>query len=77
MQVFGIVNELLAKNSETRDRSLSVRTYQVTPLSQKSGLIQWCNNTQVSKGDDHRERKMRDRKNIAKKHKNRCFCVAS
>ncbi|XP_069987249.1 serine-protein kinase ATM isoform X2 [Penaeus vannamei] len=46
-QVFGIVNELLAKNSETRDRSLSVRTYQVTPLSQKSGLIQWCNNTQA------------------------------
>ncbi|XP_042205205.1 serine-protein kinase ATM-like [Homarus americanus] len=46
-QVFGIVNELLAKNSETRERALSMRTYQVVPLSQKSGLIQWCDNTQV------------------------------
>ncbi|KAG7155740.1 serine-protein kinase ATM-like [Homarus americanus] len=45
-QVFGIVNELLAKNSETRERALSMRTYQVVPLSQKSGLIQWCDNTQ-------------------------------
>lgn len=68
MQVFGIVNELLAKNSETRDRSLSVRTYQVTPLSQKSGLIQWCNNTQVSK-EDQRERVKKEReKAYQRKH---------
>ncbi|XP_071544823.1 serine-protein kinase ATM [Panulirus ornatus] len=46
-QVFGIVNELLTKSSETRERALSMRTYQVVPLSQKSGLIQWCNNTQA------------------------------
>lgn len=46
-QVFGIVNELLCKNPDTRERALSVRTYKVLPLSQKSGLIQWCNNTQA------------------------------
>ncbi|XP_069939528.1 serine-protein kinase ATM isoform X3 [Cherax quadricarinatus] len=46
-QVFKIVNELLSKNGETRERGLSMRTYQVVPLSQRSGLIQWCNNTQA------------------------------
>ncbi|KAK7066611.1 hypothetical protein SK128_024144 [Halocaridina rubra] len=45
-QVFGIVNTLLAKNPNTRDKALSMRTYQVIPLSQRSGLIQWCENTQ-------------------------------
>nr|XP_045624832.1 serine-protein kinase ATM-like isoform X1 [Procambarus clarkii]XP_045624833.1 serine-protein kinase ATM-like isoform X1 [Procambarus clarkii] len=46
-QVFRIVNQLLNKNRETRERALSMRTYQAVPLSQKSGLIQWCNNTQA------------------------------
>ncbi|XP_068241654.1 serine-protein kinase ATM isoform X2 [Palaemon carinicauda] len=46
-QVFGIVNELLSKNPGTSERALSMRTYRVVPLSQKSGLIQWCNNTQA------------------------------
>lgn len=45
-QVFGIVNKLLLQNRETRERSLSIRTYQAVPLSQRSGLIQWVDNTQ-------------------------------
>ncbi|CAL4109019.1 unnamed protein product, partial [Meganyctiphanes norvegica] len=45
-QVFGIANKLLLQNRETREKSLSIRTYQVVPLSQRSGLIQWCDNTQ-------------------------------
>ncbi|XP_076043978.1 serine-protein kinase ATM-like [Oratosquilla oratoria] len=46
-QVFGIVNKLLKKESESKSRRLSVRTYMVVPLSQRSGLIQWCENTQT------------------------------
>ncbi|XP_041351980.1 serine-protein kinase ATM-like isoform X2 [Gigantopelta aegis] len=45
-QVFGMLNNLLKKNPETRKRSLRVRTYKVIPLSQRSGLLEWCEGTQ-------------------------------
>ncbi|XP_022251192.1 serine-protein kinase ATM-like [Limulus polyphemus] len=45
-QVFRLVNCLLWKNSETRGRKLSVRTYKVVPLSRRSGVLQWCERTQ-------------------------------
>ncbi|XP_071956069.1 serine-protein kinase ATM-like [Antedon mediterranea] len=44
-QVFGLVNSLLLKNPETRKRKLHVRTYKVIPLSQRSGLLEWCAGT--------------------------------
>ncbi|XP_063405374.1 serine-protein kinase ATM-like [Mytilus trossulus] len=44
-QVFGMVNNLLQKNSETRKRQLHVRQYKVVPLSQMSGLLEWCEGT--------------------------------
>uniref|UniRef100_A0A182M4G9 Serine/threonine-protein kinase ATM n=1 Tax=Anopheles culicifacies TaxID=139723 RepID=A0A182M4G9_9DIPT len=44
-QVFGILNILLRHDKETAHRKLSVRTYKVVPLSQQSGILEWCNNT--------------------------------
>ncbi|GFR95642.1 ATM serine/threonine kinase, partial [Elysia marginata] len=44
-QVFSLVNQLLAADQETRLRQLSIRTYKVVPLSQNSGLLQWCDGT--------------------------------
>uniref|UniRef100_A0A2C9KDN9 PI3K/PI4K catalytic domain-containing protein n=1 Tax=Biomphalaria glabrata TaxID=6526 RepID=A0A2C9KDN9_BIOGL len=45
-QVFSLVNQLLASAPETQERKLNVRTYKVVPLSQKCGLLQWCEGTQ-------------------------------
>ncbi|ESO89357.1 hypothetical protein LOTGIDRAFT_229208 [Lottia gigantea] len=45
-QVFGMVNNLLRKDSETRKRNLHIRQYKVIPLSQRSGLLEWCEGTQ-------------------------------
>ncbi|XP_059474247.1 serine-protein kinase ATM [Neocloeon triangulifer] len=44
-QVFTIMNEMFMRNKNTSSRKLSVRTYNVCPLSQRSGLIEWCKNT--------------------------------
>lgn len=41
-QVFGLMNRLL---SESGDRRLSVRRYKVVPLSERSGVLEWCDNT--------------------------------
>ncbi|CAN0220698.1 unnamed protein product [Lampetra fluviatilis] len=41
-QVFHMCNELLAGSAETRTRKLSIRTYKVVPLSQRSGVLEWC-----------------------------------
>lgn len=44
-QVFMILNTLLSRNKEANRRKLSVRCYKVVPLSQRSGIIEWCENT--------------------------------
>ncbi|KAH8916272.1 hypothetical protein BT69DRAFT_1340381 [Atractiella rhizophila] len=45
MQLFGLVNTLLVKDSEAFKRHLSVQNYPVIPLSPNSGLIGWVDNT--------------------------------
>lgn len=45
-QVFSVMNSLLARNEETARHKLLMRTYRVVPLSQLSGIIEWCENTQ-------------------------------
>ncbi|KAL3883922.1 hypothetical protein ACJMK2_030148 [Sinanodonta woodiana] len=45
-QVFEMVNNLLQKETETRKRRLKIRTYKVIPLSQRSGVLEWCEGTQ-------------------------------
>ncbi|KAG8452945.1 hypothetical protein GDO86_004664 [Hymenochirus boettgeri] len=44
-QVFQMCNTLLQRNSETRKRKLSIRRYKVVPLSQRSGVLEWCTGT--------------------------------
>ncbi|XP_019856363.1 PREDICTED: serine-protein kinase ATM [Amphimedon queenslandica] len=44
-QVFGLVNQLLCKKPSTANRKLLIRTYKVVPLSQCSGIVQWCEGT--------------------------------
>ncbi|XP_067675130.1 serine-protein kinase ATM-like [Haliotis asinina] len=62
-QVFGMVNSLLKKNPETKKRCLRIRMYKVVPLSQRSGVLEWCEGTQPlgeyligSKGAHHKYR---------------------
>ncbi|XP_068082647.1 serine-protein kinase ATM [Anabrus simplex] len=45
-QVFTIINMFLKNNKDTSKRKLVIRTYKVVPLSQRSGIIEWCQNTQ-------------------------------
>lgn len=44
MQLFGLVNNMLAKDRFTAERDLSIARYAVTPLSPNSGLIGWVPN---------------------------------
>lgn len=41
MQLFGLVNTILAYNFETRRSNLAIQRYSVIPLSHNSGLIGW------------------------------------
>lgn len=44
-QVFTILNTMLATNRDTRKARLMVKTYRVVPLTQRSGILEWCANT--------------------------------
>uniref|UniRef100_A0A8D0HE52 non-specific serine/threonine protein kinase n=1 Tax=Sphenodon punctatus TaxID=8508 RepID=A0A8D0HE52_SPHPU len=44
-QVFQMCNTLLQENTETRKRKLTIRRYKVVPLSQRSGVLEWCSET--------------------------------
>jgi hypothetical protein len=44
MQLFGLVNNLLAESRDTAERDLSIARYAVIPLSPNSGLIGWVRN---------------------------------
>ncbi|CAL8069908.1 unnamed protein product [Orchesella dallaii] len=46
-QVFGVINRLLQGEPKTKARQLHIRTYKVIPLSQRTGLIEWVENTQT------------------------------
>lgn len=45
MQLFGLVNSMLAIDRDTAERELSIARYAVIPLSPNSGLIGWVPNT--------------------------------
>ncbi|XP_012149187.1 serine/threonine-protein kinase tefu isoform X2 [Megachile rotundata] len=44
-QVFNVMNTLLRACKETKRRKLTIRTYKVVPLTQRSGVLEWCDNT--------------------------------
>lgn len=45
MQLFGLINSMLAADRVTAERDLSIARYAVIPLSPNSGLIGWVPNT--------------------------------
>lgn len=44
-QIFGVANELLLEDKESRKWRLAMQTYKVTPLTPTIGVIQWVENT--------------------------------
>ena len=44
MQLFGLINSLLSKDSDTRKKNLSIKRYPVIPLSHNTGIIGWVSN---------------------------------
>lgn len=44
-QVFNILNDLLSHSKSTKKDRMHIRTYIVVPLSQRSGILEWCVNT--------------------------------
>ncbi|XP_030382015.1 serine/threonine-protein kinase ATM [Scaptodrosophila lebanonensis] len=44
-QVFHSINDLINKEPEFIERKLRLRTYKITPLSARSGILEWCENT--------------------------------
>ena len=47
MQLFGLVNTLLIADHVTSKKDLSIRRYEVIPLSPNSGLIEWIPNCET------------------------------
>ena len=47
MQLFGLVNTLLANDSESFKRHLNIQPYPAIPLSQQSGLLGWVPNSET------------------------------
>merc|ERR1719440_1224856 len=45
MQLFGLVNALLATDRRTNKHDLSIQRYAVTPLSHNAGILSWVPNT--------------------------------
>uniref|UniRef100_A0A1A9WKS3 Serine/threonine-protein kinase ATM n=1 Tax=Glossina brevipalpis TaxID=37001 RepID=A0A1A9WKS3_9MUSC len=44
-QAFCMINNLLEKDPEAVERKLKIRTYKIVPLSTRSGILEWCQNT--------------------------------
>ena len=44
-QVFGLLNTLLRKDENAQRKRLHIRTYKVVAMSQRSGVLEWCQNT--------------------------------
>ena len=47
-QVFGLLNQLLSQNPQTVKRKLTVKTYKVVPLSQRSGVLGKCSDLNIN-----------------------------
>ena len=45
MQLFGLINTLLSKDSDTREKNLFIKRYPVIPLSHNTGIIGWVSNS--------------------------------
>ena len=45
MEFNAIINKILRHDAESRKRCLLIRTYNVPPLNEVCGLLEWVNNT--------------------------------
>ena len=48
-QLFGLMNSLFRRDAACAQRRISVRTYQVVPVTSRTGLIEWVDNTRTLK----------------------------
>lgn len=46
-QVFRFMNVLLKTKKQSSKRNLSIRTYKIVPLTQMSGILEFCENTKT------------------------------
>lgn len=44
MEFNDIVNQLLSRDGDARQRRLNIRVYSVAPLNEECGLIEWIDN---------------------------------
>ncbi|RLN50197.1 hypothetical protein BBJ29_000484 [Phytophthora kernoviae] len=49
-QLFGVMNQILQVDSRCRDLGLSIRTYNVIPMTQEIGILEWIHGTSTLKG---------------------------
>ncbi|CAA0806761.1 Serine/threonine-protein kinase TOR [Striga hermonthica] len=68
MQLFGLVNTLLANSRKTAEKDLSIQRYEVIPLSPNSGLIEWVPNFDTL---HHLIREYRDARKISINHEHK------
>ncbi|KAG7330004.1 hypothetical protein KOW79_006226 [Hemibagrus wyckioides] len=65
-QLFGVMNILLCQNTACSQRSLTLRTYQVVPITSRIGLIEWMENTCTLKDFLASKRTEKEQKNMVK-----------
>lgn len=44
-QVFTMLNDMLQIHKDAKNRRLNIKTYKVVPLTQRSGVLEWCSNS--------------------------------
>ncbi|KAE9336852.1 hypothetical protein PR003_g12296 [Phytophthora rubi] len=49
-QLFGVMNQILNADPGCRDQRLSLTTYDVIPMTQEIGILEWVNGTSTLKG---------------------------
>ncbi|GMF30671.1 unnamed protein product [Phytophthora lilii] len=49
-QLFGVMNQILAADPRCRDQRLSLTTYNVVPMTQEIGILEWVDGTSTLKG---------------------------
>eukprot|EP01130_Rhizamoeba_saxonica_P012697 TRINITY_DN5387_c0_g1_i1.p1 TRINITY_DN5387_c0_g1~~TRINITY_DN5387_c0_g1_i1.p1 ORF type:complete len:406 (+),score=94.50 TRINITY_DN5387_c0_g1_i1:34-1218(+) len=48
-QLFMVMNQIFRKDSQCRSRNLSIHTYEVVPMTNRVGILEWIDNTQPLK----------------------------
>ncbi|KAH7476855.1 DNA-dependent protein kinase catalytic subunit [Phytophthora ramorum] len=49
-QLFGVMNQILEADPRCRDQKLSITTYDVIPMTQEIGILEWLDGTSTLKG---------------------------